>query len=363
MTKYSVKYMGNLALGLALAALGLSLTACNAPTVKPAITAPVVLVSGVSTGAEDGTIVTGTVESLSHHLIASETGGRLLSVAAQVGDRVRQGQTLAIIDPQRAALQLRQSEADLARAQADDQARQQAFARAAKLIGDGTVSQADYERAAAEAASARQAVQAAMAARAMAARTVHETVLRAPANGIIVARNVQPSQIAAPGAVLFELDGGGMRDIKALVPADAARRLTIGQTVRFQAGGMAGTARVAGVSTETTAGGAVATRFSIDGAAPAAGTPVSLRLDSANGDAVSIVAVPMSAVTIAANGMRNVFVVGRDNRVAAVPVTLTALSGQQAFVSGPLASDAQVIIAGTDWVKPGLTVRPQIANR
>ena len=95
----------------------LVLTGCDAPAVAEQEHPPVVLVASAATATAPETRATGLVVSRASYVIASEPGGRILRLHADVGDSVRRGQELAVLDPQPMRLQRIQAEAELRRAE------------------------------------------------------------------------------------------------------------------------------------------------------------------------------------------------------------------------------------------------------
>ena len=93
---------------------------------------------------------------------------------------------------------------------------------------------------------------------------------------------------------------------------------------------------------------------------PAPGLVVDLALRSDPGAAVS---VPLAAVLKGRGGSEAVLVVGADKRLRQAPVALKGLAGSQALVTGKLAPGELVVAAGGEFLEPGLTVRPQRAQR
>jgi RND family efflux transporter MFP subunit len=336
-----------------------SLTACTKKE-TPTKADPVVLVSPAepATGTADRS--NGIVESLSNHIVASEASGRLTHVKAMVGDRVVRGQVLAIIDAEPNALQAMQVQAELKSAELELRLKQSNLDRIKGLTDAGTVSAADLERAQTEFNAAQQAVIASRARTGLAQRAARETVIRSPVDGIVTARNAQPSQVSAAGTTLFEIEAGKERVIRTVIPSASAQSLKTGQGLTYEHGGKLSTASVLGVSARAAATGAQEVTLSVDNDAPLPGTPVTVLFSSNLSNSLS---VPASAITVSDNGVRSVFIVNDQNKVSSVPVEVLQLSGTRAIVSGPVTPGVQIISAGTDWVKVGQKVTPQIMKR
>jgi len=151
----------------------------------------------------------GVVEAVNQATLTAQTGGRVVEVAHDVGDRVAAGAVLVRLDAveQQSAVDaalagLRASEAAAREAEAE-------HARHLELARGRYVSQAQLERAQAARDAAVAARNAARAALARARQGAGYTVVRAPYEGIVARRQVEPGEAVAPGqplATLFSPD-------------------------------------------------------------------------------------------------------------------------------------------------------------
>ena len=144
------------------------------------------------------------------------SGGRVTRVLVDAGTWVRAGQVLATVDRAVQAQQAAQLAAQVAAARANAELAQNNYERAVSLQGRGFVSKAeiDSKRAARDAANAQVRVNQAQlnATRA----EIGRLDIRAPASGLILARNVEVGQIVSPGSgALFRLAEGGQMEMRA----------------------------------------------------------------------------------------------------------------------------------------------------
>ncbi len=339
----------------------LALAGCGVRPATQEAPGPVVLVASAAAAEAPEARATGLVVSRAAHVIASEVGGRVLRLNADVGDRVRRGQELAVLDPQPARLQLIQAEAELRRAEQLANERATAAARSKSLFDAGVTTRAELEDVQAQSAAARAAVVAVRAGLALAQRAERETRLRAPADGIIAARHAQLSQMLAPGAMVFELDGQGRRDIKVALPAGAVTERMQGAVMAYQYNGQTGQARFLGASARTLTSGAHEARLEIVSGDPAIGAPVDVLFVASQAARGAI--VPIAAVLTRRSGARCVLKVGKDNTVSEVPVELLRLTSTGAVVFGAIDPGDRVVAAGGEFVRVGATVRPVLAQR
>jgi len=347
--------------GLAASVLAFAVSACSGGK-EPVANPPRTVLVAPATASEGGeALAIGTVRGENQAMVAAAQGGRVQALYVDVGARVTQGQVLARLDAQAAQLRSRQAEAEARQAGIVAEERARNAERAAKLHADAAATDAELEAARSEARAAAAASDAARAAAAAARHDAAEGVLRAPVSGVIAERRTSLGAVLAPGEIAFAIEGAGERLIDAALPETLARTLKPGDVVAFRHPGGAGEARVTGISARAHGGGggrmAVLTVIAGD---PAPGFVVDLALRSDPGAAVS---VPLAAVLKGRGGSMAVLVVGADKRLRQAPVALKGLAGSQALVTGKLAPGELVVAAGGEFLEPGLTVRPQRAQR
>lgn len=194
---------------------------------------------------------TGRLEAVTTVQVGAEISGKIASVEVDYNDHVTAGQVLARFD--RAALSAQQAQiaATLAAARATvEQAktdREHAASdrdRAVKLFAAGVLTQNDRDNALAAARLAEQRVTAAVAqlaaqqaSHSLASTNLDHTVIRAPIDGVVITRNIDPGQTVASmlqTPVLFTVaaDLRKMRVIAAVDEADTGE-VAVGQRATF----------------------------------------------------------------------------------------------------------------------------------
>lgn len=181
---------------------------------------------------------TGHVEAVTTVQVGAEISGRIATVEADFNDRVKQGQVLARFDRAALAAQLAQTEATLAAASAAlEQAKTDRdrtagdVVRAARLHDQKVITDADYDNAiaagrlAAQRVSAAEAQVAAQRALFTVAKTsLEHAVIRAPIDGVVITRNVDPGQTVASmlqTPVLFTV-AADLRKMRVVAAVDEA---------------------------------------------------------------------------------------------------------------------------------------------
>jgi len=195
------------------------IAACGGGEAPPEQEAPSpvdVQVTGAATAAAERS-VPATVEAASTAGIATRMSGTVESVAVDVGSRVRRGDTLVRLDD-------RDVEARIDRAEAALRKAEQYARRIRALAEDGAATEQELDDAEAGLEQARAALEEARAQRAY-------VVLRAPFDGVVTRRAVDPGELAAPGRPVLTLVERGSVKIVADLPADLAPSVETGTRV------------------------------------------------------------------------------------------------------------------------------------
>ncbi len=169
-------------------------------------------------------------------------GGRVAAIYVEAGDHVKRGQVLArlnvsVLEPQvanlEAALEQARAEAELADAE---------YRRAQAVGASGALSAEETQRRKSAGVTAAAKVKVAAAQLAEAQARLARAAVRAPADGIILTRNVEVGQTAtAGGEALFRLSQGGEVELRGQVAEQDLPLLKVGQLVNVR---LTGTTRV-----------------------------------------------------------------------------------------------------------------------
>ena len=162
-------------------------------------------------------------------------GGRVAAIYVEAGDHVKSGQVLArlnvsVLEPQvanlEAALEQARAEAELADAE---------YRRAQAVGASGALSAEETQRRKSAGLTAAAKVKVAAAQLAEAQARLARAAVRAPADGIILTRNVEVGQTAtAGGEALFRLSQGGEVELRGQVAEQDLPLLKVGQAVNVR---------------------------------------------------------------------------------------------------------------------------------
>lgn len=194
---------------------------------------------------------TGTLSAISTVDVGSQISGQVIEVLADYNDRVTKGQVIARIDPstyqaqiQQGSAQVASARASLATAEATLRNAQLDYDRKAALVGQQLIarSDADLARAALDQARAQVAAASAQINQQIASTqtsrlNLQRTVIRAPVDGVVLTRTVEPGQTVAASLqspVLFQIaeDLSKMEIVLAIDEADIGQ-VKAGQGVAF----------------------------------------------------------------------------------------------------------------------------------
>ncbi len=152
--------------------------------------------------------------------LSFKSGGRVLSISVEVGDFVRKNDAIA---------NLEQTDyyANYVQAQASFNQAQDNFRRTEELYSSGLVSQAQHQ-------SAQTAFQSAQAALMLAQSAMSGAVIKAPFEGTITARGIDPQEMASPGVPYFGIADMDTVKIKLSVSSENVTKIFAGASVSVQ---------------------------------------------------------------------------------------------------------------------------------
>lgn len=351
--------------------------ATRADATPPAVT----VVSTTRRLLEERVLVTGTLVARTDVLVAPEIEGlRIMSLEADIGDRVTKGQVLARLERETLELVLAQREAAIARARAaiaqgrsaitQAEARQKeaanALQRGQSLKSSGFLSESILDQRETAARTAQAALVSARDGLALAeadqqqAEALHRdtawrigrTEIRSPVAGLVSNRNARIGGVAAAvGEPMFRVIADGEIELEADVPEVDIVRLQAGQTALVDVPGgpaVQGVVRLVSPEVErTTRLGKV--RISLRDAAVlrvgsfARGTVVTARRES--------LAIPVAAVQFG-NGRTSVQRVDGD-RIATHTVVTGLKSGSLIEIREGLSSGDKVVAKAGTFLRNG----------
>jgi RND family efflux transporter MFP subunit len=255
--------------GLGIGLTGLGMTIMNRPTTKPAVTpqsvnlAPsmsVTVASAELTPVARTLSVTGTVNARDLiPVLPQATGLQIKQILVDEGDSVKSGQTLAILDSSVLQTQIAQATAEVESNRAVVRQRQASLAQSRATLAEansnyeryrgladaGAISRQELETRSTTATTAREAISVAQANIASAEADVrisiarvqqqqtqlNQTIVRAPASGVIAEQTAQVGDVANSTQKIFSIIQNGSLELQAKVPANNLNQVKINSPV------------------------------------------------------------------------------------------------------------------------------------
>ena len=174
-------------------------------------------------------MISGTTKPVDQTALSFAVAGTVEKVEVKLGEQVKQGQVLAELDQYPFVLGVRDAEAELSKAQAIVVERRANYERYVALYESNNASKAELDEARASFDSAKSQVEAAKAKLGLARRDLRKTQLRAPFDGTISVKEIEPYVEVPVGRAVFGLDGveSGF-EVSAAVPDSLLISLSLG---------------------------------------------------------------------------------------------------------------------------------------
>ncbi len=294
--------------------------------------------------------------------LSFRVGGKLVSRPVDLGNTVKSGQLLAVLDAQDLRLGEAAARAALAGAKSNFDLAEADFKRFKDLRAQGFISEAELQRRETAWVSARAQFDQARAQSAVQVNQAGYANLNATAAGVITAIEAEPGAVVAAGTPILRLALDGPRDVVFSVPEDrlGAMRALQGQAgaLKVQLWGAAGTSLPATVR-EVAAAADVATRTflvkaDIGKAGATLGQTATVTIESP--PVPNVVKLPMTAV-VASGGKSAVWVLDAASMtVKPWPVQLAGADGNDVVVAAGLQPGQRVVTAGAHVLTPGQKV-------
>ena len=284
------------------------------------------------------------------------SGARVTALNVDVGQAVRRGQVLLELDHRTLDSELAQAQAALREADASVALATASYNRGSPLAKEQLISasQLDELRANRTQSEARRSTARAQRDAAQLRRDFAE--LRAPADGIISKRLVQPGQVVAAGTELLRLIRDGRLEWRAELPEGELARVSPGATVSLpgaDGGTVEGVIRAVSPGVDsTTRTGTIYADLPRPGSLRT-GTYVEGRIVTGAGDALM---VPVAAV-VQRDGIAYVFTVDAKNIARRVRVRTGASAGGRVEIIEGLKPGVSIVEQGAGFLGDGDAVR------
>jgi RND family efflux transporter MFP subunit len=184
-----------------------------------------------------GVLVTGTLKAVRTAMVKARVAGELVMLEVREGDAVKMGQIVARVDNTEYLARQRQAQqqAEAARAQVDVAQRQ--FDNNNALVNQGFISKTALDTSMANLNGARASYQAALSALDVSTKALDDSVLKAPLNGFVSQRFVQPGERVTPEARIIEIVDLSQLELEATLTSAEAMNVKVGQIAKLNVEG------------------------------------------------------------------------------------------------------------------------------
>jgi len=295
-----------------------------------------------------------------------EDGGRRRSI--DKGDFVKKGTILARVRSSDYAQKVATARASIVEAKSEAKLADVELERSKKLFESKAITKAELDSRVARSESARAMVDGALARSGEAGVALEDTVLRAPMDGVILARQVEVGSLVSPGALAITV--ADIRTLKAVfgAPQSLVEKLHVGSPLQVQIGADGETRTVektleAKVSRIAPAADSKGRVFQVEAQLPndagalRAGSVVSIHVPDAAVSSAAV-AIPLSAVVRSASDPRGFAVYVLDGPGDRAPahirdVHLGEVLGNAVTVTDGLVPGQRVVTVGTALLRDG----------
>ncbi|MCP4600652.1 MAG: efflux RND transporter periplasmic adaptor subunit [Proteobacteria bacterium] len=173
----------------------------------------------------------GTAQAGLESKLSFKVSGTVKTVAVKVGDNIKKGALLAVLDARDFALQVEQAKASLAEATARQRNAKATFDRTRELYANRSASKSEFDAARATSESAAAAVQATSKQVQLLQQQMNYTRLIAPAEGSIAAVKVEVNENVSAGKTVVVLTSGDEIEVRVSVPEVIISKIKKGDPV------------------------------------------------------------------------------------------------------------------------------------
>ena len=326
------------------------------PVAKPSLSVQVVTPTLLDISQQIS--ANGSLAAWQEAVIGSEANGlKITDVRVNVGDRVKKGDVIAVLQSDALRAELAQVQASLAEANASAlEARAQAE-RAKSLQQQGFFSQAQLSQSLSAEAMAIARVQSARAAVQLQEVRLSQTQIKSPDAGIISTRQATVGSVVNAGTELFRLIRQGRIEWRAEVTAADIGRIKVGAPVQVTAASgqvLKGKVRMVAPSIDVQTRSALV-YVDLPEQIGSARAGMFAKGDISLGQSQAMT-VPQTAVVVR-DGFSYVYTLGPDQKVTQVKVQTGRLSAERLEVISGLKPDARLVASGGAFLNHGDTVR------
>src|SRR5210317_89301 len=212
---------------ISLLCISVALTACKE---KPEIVEVVRAIKTMTVKEQETEKIlkfSGQVAAVDSSGLSFQVSGQVASVEVDIGDRVKKGQVLAVLDPEAYALEVDATEAELVKSRDNVTKTNAEYERQKRIFEQGAGAERYVEVTEYQYKAARSAVNFQIAKLDLARRNLRKTKLPSPYDGVIAWRSVQPNEEVLAGQKILEINATGEMEVELAIPETTVDRIHI----------------------------------------------------------------------------------------------------------------------------------------
>lgn len=340
-------------------ALAAGLSACQKADPPPAPLRAVMVAQPLSSNSGQSSY-SGEVRARQEADLSFRVAGKVTQRLVEVGDQVRSGQALAVLDPTDANLQLGAARAQLDSALSVERTAKGELERYRQLLPANAISRSQFDQIENQYKTARSNVQQAQANLNVVSNQASYSTLYANKSGVVVSRSIETGQVVSAGQPVYRLALDGEREVLIGVPEQMIEQFKPRQPVQVSLWSNPQQLLPAYVREISPAADASRT-FAVRVAFANAGAPVkigqSARVLVTNPATNATLQVPLAAVTAEQQQSYVLVVNPANSTLMKKPVRIGAYGRDSVPVLAGLSPQDWVVIGGVHLLQPGQKVR------
>ena len=188
-----------------------------------------------------GVAISGSIKAVNSAVVKARVAGELIGLKVREGDFVKAGQIIAKIDASQYQAGLRQSQQQAESAKAQLDIAQRAYTNNQALVEQGFISKNSLETSLSSLSSAQSTYKAALAGRDISAKTLDDSLLRAPITGQVSQRLAQTGERLAIDSKIVEIIDLSRLELEASLSAAESLQVAVGQSAELRVEGLSQT--------------------------------------------------------------------------------------------------------------------------
>ncbi|AEI78126.1 cation/multidrug efflux system, mebrane-fusion component AcrA [Cupriavidus necator N-1] len=181
--------------------------------------------------------LSGGLRALNQASVKAKVSGEVKAVLVREGEPVRTGQVIVRIDPTEYEAKVAQARGQMLATRGQFENSRQTWERNRELVGKGFISRTAFDKYQADLDVARANLDAAQGGLAVAQKALADTVVKAPLEGMVAARAVQPGEKVSPDTRLVDVVDLRVLELEAPIPMADVARAAVGQPVALDVEG------------------------------------------------------------------------------------------------------------------------------